>query len=85
MKAESEWEAKLTIPDEIIKQLELREGDIANIEMRSDGSLSITFNKMVSIEVDLPEETMYALMQMAHARDITLNQLVTDILTAELA
>jgi antitoxin component of MazEF toxin-antitoxin module len=84
MKADIEWEAKLVIPDEITEQLKLHEGDVAHIEMQDDGSIIISFDKKVSIEVDLPESTLFALMQMAHERDIILNQLVTDILTAEL-
>lgn len=34
----------------------------------------------VNVEVDLTDEEWYSLMKMAHDRDITLNQLINDIM-----
>jgi predicted HicB family RNase H-like nuclease len=36
------------------------------------------------IEVDLPDDVLFQLMLAAHKRDITLNQLVNDILREQL-
>ena len=40
----------------------------------------MTENNRVSIEVDLTDDEWYTLMKIAHERDITLNQLVENIL-----
>lgn len=39
---------------------------------------------METITVDLDQDLLYELMLMAHERDVTLNQLVNDILRAHL-
>ena len=84
MEATIEYEALLTLPDEIIKKFDIHPGDTVHFKPREDGGIELTFSKRESVEVELPEATLFALMLMAHERDITLNQLVTDILTAEL-
>jgi hypothetical protein len=38
-------------------------------------------NQQVSIEIELDEDLQFQLMRMAHERDITLNQLINQILT----
>jgi predicted DNA-binding ribbon-helix-helix protein len=38
----------------------------------------------VDVPIELTDEQWYSLMKMAHERDITLNQLVEHILTAEM-
>lgn len=38
------------------------------------------YDTRVSVPIDLPDEELFALMKMAHERDITLNQLVEQIL-----
>ena len=35
----------------------------------------------VNVDIDLNDEELFTLMKMAHERDITLNQLVNNILT----
>ena len=40
----------------------------------------MTNDNRVSIEVDLTDEEWYTLMKLAHEQDITLNQLVENIL-----
>jgi len=41
--------------------------------------------KTETITLDLPEETIFQLMLMAHEQDITFNQFVNNILKEELA
>ena len=38
----------------------------------------------VDVPIELTDEQWYSLMKMAHERDITLNQLVEEILTLEI-
>jgi hypothetical protein len=38
------------------------------------------YDARVSVPIDLPDEELFALMKMAHERDITLNQLIEQIL-----
>ena len=38
----------------------------------------------VDVPIELTDEQWYSLMKMAHQRDITLNQLVEEILTLEI-
>lgn len=38
------------------------------------------YDTRVSIPIDLPDETAYALMKMAHEQDVTFNQYIEDIL-----
>ena len=40
------------------------------------------FDKRVEIELDLPEDEIFQLAMMAHKKDITLNQLLTDLIVA---
>lgn len=42
------------------------------------------FDKRVMLEVELDEDVLHKLMLMAHQRDITLNQLMTEIIRAEI-
>ena len=39
---------------------------------------------MEEIEIDLPQEVLFTLMMEAHKRDITLNQLINDIIKENL-
>ena len=39
------------------------------------------YDTRVTVPIDLPDEELFALMKIAHERDITLNQLVEQILT----
>lgn len=40
----------------------------------------LPYDDRIQFELDLPDEEMHTLMRLAHTRDITLNQLVKDIL-----
>lgn len=40
------------------------------------------FDKRIEIELDLPEDEIFQLAMMAHKKDITLNQLLTDLIVA---
>lgn len=70
----------LTLPDEIVKMFNLKVGDTVDFEDLGDGTISLTFPKKEEIEIDLPDDQIFMLMRIAHERDITLNQLVNNIL-----
>jgi hypothetical protein len=42
------------------------------------------YDERVIISLDLPHDVLFVLMQMAHKEDITFNQLIENILLAEL-
>ena len=44
----------------------------------------MTEDNRVDVEIELADEEWYTLMRMAHEQDITLNQLVERVLTAEI-
>ena len=70
----------VTLPDEIIEDLKLKEGDEAHFHAQEDNSILITFTRYEKVEIDLEDKVLFELMLLAHERDITLNQLVNDIL-----
>jgi len=74
----------LILPDEIVKKFSLKAGDIVEFQELDDGTISLKFQKKESIDIDLPEEKIFMLMKMAHEKDITLNQLINEILKDEL-
>lgn len=74
----------LIIPDEITKELNLHEGDIAHFNVLENGAIEISFKKFETVTVDLPNETLFQLMLIAHERNVTLNQLCEDILREEI-
>lgn len=74
----------LTLPDEIVKQFDLKPGDKVRFNDLGNGSVEIKFPKKEDVEIDLPDEELFALMKMAHERDITLNKLVEEILIKEM-
>lgn len=41
-------------------------------------------NDRVDVQIDIPDDVLFRLMLAAHERDITLNQLVEDILREQL-
>jgi hypothetical protein len=45
----------------------------------------MTENDMVDVELELPDDLLFELMKLAHEKDITLNQLVNDIIREELS
>lgn len=70
----------LTLPDEIVKMFNLKAGDTVDFEDLGNGTILLTFPKKQDVEIDLPEDQIFMLMKIAHERDITLNQLVNEIL-----
>lgn len=42
------------------------------------------YDTRVSVPVDLPDDELFRLMMMAHEKDITLNQLIEDIITEQI-
>ena len=53
-------------------------------KMRGDSEPTPIKEKTEQIELDLPEKQLFDLMLMAHENDITLNQLVIQVLTNQL-
>lgn len=70
----------LILPDEIVKKFSLKAGDVVEFQELENGVISLTFQKKEEINIYLPEEEIFMLMKMAHEKDITLNQLVNEIL-----
>lgn len=83
MIAKIDYEAVLTLPDEIVEKFDLRAGDTVHFKERDDGGFELTFPKMETMELDLPEDKLMELMLLAHKKDVTLNKLVEDILRDE--
>lgn len=77
-------ESILIIPEEIVKELGLHEGDTAHFNLLEDGKIEVLFDKKEIVEIDLPNETLFQLMLMAHERNMTLNELCEDILREEM-
>jgi hypothetical protein len=44
----------------------------------------MTFPKKKEIEIDIEDSELFKLMKLAHKKDITLNQLIEDVLRAEM-
>jgi 5-carboxymethyl-2-hydroxymuconate isomerase len=44
-----------------------------------------TYDTRVQVPLDLPDDMMFEMMRMAHERDITLNQMVEEILKQVIA
>ena len=90
MKADIHYDGEdaiLTLPDEIVKKFNLHPGDEVNFELLDNGSVAITFPKgenMVDVEIEIEDDLLLKLMLEAHKQDITLNQLVENILRKEL-
>jgi len=74
----------ITLPEEIVTEFDLKEGDEIKINDRENGILELVPQKMTDVEIDLPDEVLFKLMTMAHEQDITLNQLVNNILRDEM-
>ena len=78
--AKIEQESILTLPDEVVEDLGLHVGDEAHFKDLENGSFQITFSKKEDVQIDIDEKLLYQLMLLAHEQDITLNQLVENIL-----
>lgn len=74
----------LTLPDEIIKQFDLKPGDKVKFNDLGNGSVEIKFPKKEDVEIELSDEEIFSLMKIAHERDITLNKLIEEILIKEM-
>ena len=79
-----EQQSYITLPDEIVESFGIKEGDEITIREHEDGVLELIPKKYTNVEIDLPEEVLFQLMKMAHEQDVTLNQLVNDILRKEM-
>lgn len=71
----------LQLPDEVIESMKLTPGTKLSLRVK-DGVLEIS--KFKTLEVELDDELFMSLALQAHERDITFNELVQEILEAEL-
>jgi antitoxin component of MazEF toxin-antitoxin module len=74
----------MQLPDEIIEKFDLHPGDEVHFEIQDSGIIIMTFPKKKEIEIDIEDFELFKLMKLAHKRDITLNQLIEDVLRAEM-
>lgn len=70
----------LVFPEKLLGKLGWKEGDDLRFDPQSDGSFMIRKVKYETIELDLPEDDLNALMMMAHEQHITFDQLVQNML-----
>jgi len=73
VKVEKIEELAIRLPDGFAE-----EGEKVNVSVRDDGCLIIS--KFENVELDLPNDVLLGLTLMAHEQDITLNELICDIL-----
>ena len=73
VKVETIEELAIKLPDDFAEV-----GEKVNVAIRDDGSLEIS--KLVTVELDLPNDVLLGLTMMAHEQDITLNELCNNIL-----
>lgn len=71
----------LTFPETLLKNLGWEPGDDLQFKPFDDGSFSITKRKMTTITLDMDDDDLFKLMQMAHEQHITFDQLIQNMLT----
>lgn len=79
-----EQESVITLPDEVIEHFDLHPGDQVHFKELENGCIEMTFPKKESIDIELSDADIFSLMKIAHEQDITLNQLVENILRKEM-
>lgn len=70
----------LPLPQDVIEKHNIKFGDELELDVSEDGSLIIKFPKKVTIDIELEDDLLIQLSLLAHERNITLNQLIQDIL-----
>ena len=73
VKVETIEELAIRLPEDFAEV-----GEKVYVAVRDDGSLEIS--KLVTVELDLPDDVLLSLAMMAHEQDITLNELCNNIL-----
>jgi len=68
-----------TLPDDLLDRLDWQEGDDLKFVEKDEGFI-IKKVKYENVEIDLSEDDLFSLMQLAHAQNITFNQLVEQII-----
>jgi len=68
-----------TLPDDLLDRLGWQEGDDLKFVEKDEGFI-IKKVKYENVEIDLSEDDLFSLMQLAHAQNITFNQLVEQII-----
>lgn len=67
------------LPDDLLDRLDWQEGDDLKFVEKDEGFI-IKKVKYENVEIDLSEDDLFSLMQLAHAQNITFNQLVEQII-----
>ena len=65
---------------DVIDQLDHQPGDKLSIELNDHSECVISNVKYTQVDVDFEPDDLTWYMQEAHARDITLNQLINDVI-----
>ena len=68
-----------TLPDDLLDRLGWQEGDDLKFVEKDEGFI-IKKVKYENVEIDLSEDDLFSLMQLAHAQNITFNQLVEQVI-----
>ena len=69
----------MSIPTELMEQLGWEVGDDLKFIDHKDGSFRLKKIRLESVELEIPDDDLLQLTMMAHERNITLNDLITDI------
>lgn len=75
-----EQQSYITLPDEIVESLGIKEGDEITIREHENGVLELIPKKYVEVPIELPDGVMLQLAMMAHEQNITLNQYINNAL-----
>jgi AbrB family looped-hinge helix DNA binding protein len=76
---------EITLPEEIVEKFGLHSGDLVEIDLLDNKSISLNFPKKENIEIELSDEVLLMLTVDAHKKDITLNELIVSILKEQLS
>lgn len=78
IQVEQSDDVMITLPDELIKEWNLKPGSKVSIALQDDGSIRIS--RMVEVEVELEDALFNSVAKMAHDRDITFNEMIQQLL-----
>lgn len=70
----------LVFPDPLLNKLGWKEGDDLQFIPQDDGGFIIKKIKQETVSIDLPDKVLFDLMTLAHEKNITLNELINDVI-----
>lgn len=73
-------DAIIQFPEGILNKLGWKEGDDLRFVPQADGGFLIRKLNMQQVSIDMDEKDIHTLMEIAHERDITFNQLVQQVI-----